>query len=344
MKRLLQFGWPFALCLCVGSVIAHRATAAEKSGHSAVTAWPMVDSEVQFIPNDREYFSCQAWSPDGRGIACVENGFLAQTGNPTGLKGRNRIWIVDSDAGLDGTERLLAEMPLPGFVQVMWPPPGNSLYVIRQRVVTAGTKLQGSLYRIRVSDGKVQEVMKWPSSKVPWGNCFSPDGRRLALDWGGVLEIVDLSSMKRKVIYRWRPQGGNGLSWSPDGQTIAFGRNHTISVISPSGRGLRVVSRSGSHPSWSPDGRWIVFGRETNSGISPGGAPISPRFHAWVVRPDGTGEHPLAPEIEGEQMNPVWSPRGDRVFYSRTEYRRGKCPARWFVGSLRVADPQPDQY
>ena len=78
---------------------------------------------------------------------------------------------------------------------------------------------------------------------------------------------------------------GPGLSWSPDGEQIAFDAgsdaaqsrvlDHKIYTIYTDGSGLHQVTSGSTDigPAWSPDGQWIAFIRD--------GA-------LWLVRPDGS--------------------------------------------------------
>lgn len=295
-------------------------------GAPATPEWPVVANERPLSLPDN--FNCSAWSPDGRRIAVVE-------ADPSGLdKTCNRIWLVDADKGMDGSKRFLCQVPRRGFTDVVWPA-GNYLYIVRNRMWDLN--LWGSLYRVRLADGKIDEIMRWPRSVVIWAEEVSRDGRYLAWDTGGAVEIVDLAAARksRKAIYHWRPHGGGGISWSPDGKRLVFGRDENICIISDTGKGLKTVCRDASHPRWSPDGRWIFFLRDTSEGRTSSGLEINPRVHAWAVRPDGSGQHPLLPDLTQESHHVTCSPSGDRLLYSRTEYREGTCPDRWFVATLR---------
>jgi Tol biopolymer transport system component len=57
-----------------------------------------------------------------------------------------------------------------------------------------------------------------------------------------------------------------------------------------------------------PGEPWMVYQRFTNSGDFP--------LDIRLVRPDGTGDHPLLTERPGNQTHPDWSPDGNRIVYT----------------------------
>lgn len=310
---------------CIIACTPIAATAAVPQRGANTPAWPVADTEVQLPLGAHESFDAGTWSPDGRHIAFIEPGSAPLTA---------AVWIVDGERGADGSERMLCRVPLTGITgDLMWPAPGDYIYVVRNR--DPERSVHGALYRVRVSDGAVGEVVRWPHTRVVWAAAASPDGRRVVLDFDGSLVVVDVPSKKMSTVHRWVPHGSGGLTWSPNGKTIAFGRNGYVCTIAPNGKTLRTICRGG-YTCWSPDGRWIVFTRETDEGRAPGGQKINPHTTAYVIRPDGTGEHRLAPNVTDDQMNPMWSPQGNRILYRRFEMRIGPVPTRWWMAALRA--------
>jgi TolB protein len=84
------------------------------------------------------------------------------------------------------------------------------------------------------------------------------------------------------------------LSWSPDGQYIAFDawkdNSRQIFKIAPNGSGLAQLTfdkNGGSNPSWSPDGRKIAFISSNPDILDYTGVPGAPQI--YVMNSDGTG-------------------------------------------------------
>lgn len=132
---------------------------------------------------------------------------------------------------------------------------------------------------------------------------WSPDGGKLAFGRYGGLSIANLSPISIRTI-----PDAFGVSWSPSGRTLVFGRE------SPRGSlfQLRLDLESepvrlpirGLAPQWSPDGELIAF-HEYRDEL--GGRVI-------VARPDGTGRRVLTRAGVGAF---AWSPAGRRIAFIR---------------------------
>lgn len=172
------------------------------------------------------------------------------------------------------------------------------------------------------SDGQSQRTShdaqgEW-HARGPW---WSPDGNRFA--WVGwltdeappqiVLTGIDGSDP------RWIPVSTRrsrllGMTWSPDGSTIAY------VLTKPAGAGVWVMdvssgaaveittTRSAQAPRWSPDGRFIAF--------------VSGNSLARID-PDGTNAATIAPAIVAPDTSTddtvprfLWSPDGAWLAYS----------------------------
>jgi Tol biopolymer transport system component len=127
------------------------------------------------------------------------------------------------------------------------------------------------------------------------------------------------------------PAETGDYAWSPDGRRIAWasvdahGARGAIHVAGANGKKARRLTWSNAldaHPVWSPDGRLIAWMRISGN-----------RSRVWVMRPDGTGAHPLlSRRLESGQ--PAWSPDGTQLAFLGCR-AGGGCAVK--VGALYVA-------
>src|SRR5205085_2618116 len=75
-------------------------------------------------------------------------------------------------------------------------------------------------------------------------------------------EAVILTTIELSDVYCNSYGFACGISWSPDGNKIAFSDNGAIAVINRDGTGREVLTGNSlllMNPSWSPDGGRIAF-------------------------------------------------------------------------------------
>lgn len=76
---------------------------------------------------------------------------------------------------------------------------------------------------------------------------------------------------------------GFGLTWSPDGNQIAYASDNGVYIVDADGSGNhQVTTYCGGSLDWSPNGQWLA--------VDGGGQGV------FLVHPDGTGVHWLRPE------------------------------------------------
>ncbi len=134
---------------------------------------------------------------------------------------------------------------------------------------------------------------------------------------GTVVRVSVSSPEKRETLWQTRPGSLEQLSWSPQGDWLAFygilppaeeraPAPWGIGTIRPDGQGMTLLVQEGRGPSWSPDGQWIAFAR--------GDGVLS------IIHPDGTAETQLptraavlAEDLYGNSLS--WSPDGSRIAF-----------------------------
>jgi TolB protein len=106
-----------------------------------------------------------------------------------------------------------------------------------------------------------------------------------------------------------------GLSWSPDGRTLVFGRgisegHSELEIIASNGTGLHAITHDFAvynQPAWSPDGRRIAF--------SSGG-------DLFIMNADGSSRQRIlrtAPACGVDSLS--WSPDGLAMVYAASCFR-----------------------
>jgi len=95
------------------------------------------------------------------------------------------------------------------------------------------------------------------------------------------------------------------LTWSPDGDKMAYGDNDTINVIKADDKGrwelINTIYDAQRAHAWSPDGKRIVFVDQSDSDL-------------YVVNFDGSGRRRLTKTAAPDAF-PSWSPDGERIAF-----------------------------
>src|SRR5205823_4334090 len=264
-----------------------------------------------------------AWSPDGKEIACADEGVVQPSGrfNPN-----SRIWAVNVATG----ERRLVTKE--DSVQPHWSPHG-----VRIAYQGRGKAAQRDIWTIPAGGGEPVEVTN--DAATDWNPVWSPDGKYLyfASDRGGSMNLwrVPIEEQSGKVLGQpeaiTTPSAYSAhLSFSQDGrrmvyaQTVSRGNLQQVGFDpnkeTVTGQPVWITqgSRRANTPNLSPDGEWLAFD-------SWGGQ----QDDLFVIRQDGTGLRQLTDDIYKDRK-PTWSPDGKRIAFHSD--RSGKYEI-WTINS-----------
>ena len=183
-----------------------------------------------------------------------------------------------------------------------WSPDGRYL------IINQG----GLLYRMPLSDPKLEPIDTGPHNKLNNDHGVSPDGTLLAfsdkIETGeSCIYTMPLRGKPRRITQN-TPSYWHG--WSPDGGTLAYtARRHgafDIFTIPTEGGSETRLTRDMGHcdgPDYTPDGKWIWFNSDKS-----GSAQL------WRIRPDGSG---LEQMLNDDRVNwfPHPSPNGEMLVY-----------------------------
>jgi Tol biopolymer transport system component len=165
---------------------------------------------------------------------------------------------------------------------------------------------------------------------------ISPDGSKLACitsEQAGAtshLSLLDLNTGKITVMSELSVNAAFAISWSPDGQQVAFeralpsprnGLHQPFRAIYILHVDTGVIARltAGTAPSWSPSGEWIAFScaRGSRQDVEQE-LPDQDVDSVCMIRPDGTGHKALSTRSRDRvtRLPPVWSPDSKRLLIS----------------------------
>jgi hypothetical protein len=135
--------------------------------------------------------------------------------------------------------------------------------------------------------------------------CWSPNDKQVAYELDGSVKVYQIgadTSTRIRVLAK-----GTDVTWSPDGNLVAFRDHNTYYAIHPDGTGRRTLFQENGSVSalyWSPDSRIVAYVRER--GFLQGGA-LDAEVNQLRVRRLGDGsEDRLCPDSVDWFANYQW--------------------------------------
>lgn len=296
------------------------------------------------------------WSPDGKEIACGDEGPLnpAIRNNPT-----SRVWSVNIDTGAK------RQVTKEDSIQPNWSPHGYRIAYGGRRNTT-----QRDIWTIPAGGGDIVEVTN--DAAVEGSSVWSPDGRYLYFtsDRAGSMNVwrVPIDEQTGRLLGPAEPlttpsSYSAQLSFSRDGTRVAYAQIASAAnlkriefdpdkeAVAGQGEWITQGSRFASLPHVSGDGEWVVFdsqgGKQDDLFVvrrdgtnlrqltddlykdraprwSPDAKRIaffsdrSGKWEIWIINSDGSGLKQLT-YTTGTTTNPLWSPDGSRIAYRNPE-------------------------
>ncbi len=154
------------------------------------------------------------------------------------------------------------------------------------------------------SSGNSVAIIAWPGGSLTTIPCLDPDHSQC---------------------------DGEGPTWSPDGQWLAFEDGMDILKVARAGGTAvnlyhQIDDRDVTEAAWSPDGRWIAFVRATG---------VDEQNNIWILAAEGAaaGMYQVTSGACSDSQ-PAWSPDGLTIYFGSN--RSGSSQI-WKVSAPTVA-------
>jgi len=248
--------------------------------------------------SDLEFGGESAWSPDGKRIAYVVQGF-----HEDGRTDRSDLWVMNAD-GSD--PRQLTDGPGSSWSPA-WSPDGTKIAFARgepANVYVIGADGSGPRRLTSLTAGDESASRASMGLNPSW----SPDGSQIVFAPDGEVEkdlyVVNADGSDESILLHM-PGWQIEPAWSPDGRSILFtssgpdGADFGIYAVDADGTNPhRLSDQPAAQPAWSPDGGQIAF-----TALRPG----SDHAALYVMNADGTDVHEI-PGLPVEATFPSWQP------------------------------------
>ncbi len=304
--------------------------------HQHHPLWSFDDERIFFVRGRPSTEDMDLWwvRPDGRDPEQLTHG-LKSVIFPAPISEQAILFIADDRKGaglslfvmdLDTREYQRVEQGVAQFTSVSASADGKKL-------VATESHPRGSLWTMPIRQAIVTEADVNPVEDMPTLRAIAPRFQG---------EDLYYFSSRGSGDGLWRLRDGNAEeiwqggerallsppSFSADGRFAAIvtseGSKVVLSlldtdsseVVGPLNGGLEVRGA----PSWSPDGQWIVIAGKDKDG------------HALFKIGVGDRKGEIERLVEGEVLNPLWSPRGDMIVYTGIQLNA--------LMPLRAVDPE----
>src|SRR5215469_11677590 len=250
------------------------------------------------------------------------------------------IWAMyrpDADKQLTKIE-VVPLVGLRGFQATPALSPDGNLVAFRQ----SDSSHNAGIYVAVVGGDKPIRLSSNPGDCCP---AWSPDGREIAFSRykDRLLSIITVPALggTEHRLYQGPDSMGGGISWSPDGNLLAFCESRPedptrswISLLSIADSSTRQFSSppAGSidrNPMFSPDGKELTFIRSTVAGVSN---------DIFVMSMKGGPAKRLTFDNRPIMGSPAWMPDSREIVFSSD---RGAATALWRVCATGCSPPRP---
>ena len=240
----------------------------------------------------------------------IQSASLSPTGKRAVMEARGEVFTVPVE---NGDVRNITKSSDAADRAPVWSPLGNEVAWFSD----AGGKGYALMIAPQDGMGKPRSV-PIGESKMAWEPAWSPDGKHIAFTDDDVrIRVVDVASGNVATV----DTGGNnlergemGLTWSHDGQWLAYSRSGDNML-----RSIRVWSKKTGKahtvtdpfadafsPAWDRDNRHLYFLASTELALASGWANTSsqnarPEYEAYVINLRKTDQSPFKPKSDEEE-------------------------------------------